>query len=79
LGDLLFSVVNLSRFLDARPREELLGATRRFEERWERVRRAVEASGRDVADCALEELDAVWDRVKEAERPRGRQDGAPGC
>ncbi len=67
LGDLLFAVVNLSRFLDADPASELAGTTDRFRERFSRMRSELEGSGRVLEDCTLAEMDAVWDRMKAAE------------
>ncbi|MBN2310636.1 MAG: hypothetical protein JXR94_16815 [Candidatus Hydrogenedentes bacterium] len=64
LGDLLFSAVNLARFLDADATQELRRATARFQCRFARVEREIERSGRSMTACSLEELDAVWERVK---------------
>ena len=66
LGDLLFSAVNLSRFLDANPVEELRKANRKFLARFARLKEVVRESGRDMAACSLEELDEVWERIKGA-------------
>ena len=59
LGDLLFSVVNLSRHLRLDPELALAGATRRFEERF----RAMEAEG-ELDGLTLEQLDERWERAK---------------
>jgi uncharacterized protein YabN with tetrapyrrole methylase and pyrophosphatase domain len=67
LGDLLFAVVNLSRFLNLHPDVALTRATKKFERRFSEVKRLMEASGRTIADCSLVEMDAVWDRVKASE------------
>ena len=64
LGDLLFSAVNLARFLQADPAEELRRATERFERRFRRVEEEVRQSGRRVKDCTLDQLEDVWQRVK---------------
>lgn len=63
-GDLMFSVVNLSRFVEASPSEELEAASRRFEERYDGLKLKLEAAGRAIKDCTLEELDEVWEQVK---------------
>lgn len=63
-GDLMFSVVNLSRFVEASPSEELEAASRRFEERFDCLKSKLEAAGRGIKDCTLEELDEVWEQVK---------------
>ena len=59
LGDLLFSVVNLSRHLQVDPELALTAATRRFEDRF----RKMEADG-PLDDLGLEELDRRWERAK---------------
>lgn len=68
LGDLLFAVVNLSRFLDADPSRELARATQRFRERFAKVKAELAREGRNLEDCTLEEMDAVWNRIKATER-----------
>lgn len=67
LGDLLFAVVNLSRFLEADPSGELTLATQRFRERFAKVKAELAREGRKLEECSLEEMDAVWNRVKAAE------------
>ena len=68
IGDLLFAVVNLSRFQKLNA-EELLDATvRKFVKRFESIERRVHAQGRQMTDCGLQELDALWEAAKRAER-----------
>ncbi len=67
LGDVLFAVVNLSRFLDADPADELSLASERFMKRFSRLETEVIRSGRRVEECSLEELDDVWDQIKQGE------------
>lgn len=74
LGDLLFTAVNLSRFLDADPAVELDLATERFRTRFAAVEAEFTEANRPMRECSLEELDAAWDRVKE--REFDRRDGA---
>ena len=63
-GDLMFSAVNVSRFVEASPSEELEAASRRFEERFDGLKLTLEAAGRAIKECTPEELDEVWERVK---------------
>jgi MazG family protein len=65
IGDVLFSVVNLSRHLRVDPEEALRRATRKFETRFRRVEEAVRASGRGWSDWQPAELEAAWQRAKE--------------
>ena len=67
-GDLLFALVNLSRFLDVDAEMALLDANRKFRRRFSCVEKAVNASGRSWEDFTLKELDAFWDKAKDLER-----------
>jgi len=68
LGDLLFAVVNLCRFSGCDADEALRGAMHKFERRFRCVEQAVEEAGRAMQDCPPEELDALWNEVKRAEK-----------
>ena len=64
LGDLLFSVVNVSRFLKADPEEALNAATEKFISRFAKVEGMALAEGKDMAQMPMEELDKLWERAK---------------
>lgn len=64
LGDLLFSVVNVSRFLGHNPEELLDQNIKKFIRRFQRVEDLVHAAGRPFKSCSLQELDAFWDKAK---------------
>ncbi len=66
-GDLLFSLVNFSRHVKIEPETALRNATTKFERRFREVEKTVEASGKNWDEYKLEELDAIWDEVKERE------------
>ena len=65
-GDLLFTIVNYSRFIDANPEDSLRKATNKFMGRFRKVEEQVQASGRDWKEFTAEELDAFWNRAKGA-------------
>ncbi len=67
MGDLLFSLANLSRRLGIEPESALRKANDKFSARFEAVERALEARGRSVHDATLEEMDAEWKAVKSRE------------
>lgn len=67
LGDLLFSVVNVSRFLGHNPEELLNHNIKKFVRRFKRVEEKVHATGRAFKEFSLEELDAFWDEAKREE------------
>ena len=64
LGDLLFSVVNLSRHLGHDAEQALRGASDKFRHRFEQVEQLALSRGIDLANAPLEQLDALWDEVK---------------
>ena len=65
LGDLLFSAVNVSRFLKVDPEEALGKATDKFISRFSRVEEQAAAQNRSMQGMTLEELDMLWERAKE--------------
>ncbi len=64
LGDTLFALVNLARFLGADPVEQLEQANMRFSERFALLSNILQREGRVMSECTLDELDEVWERVK---------------
>ncbi|MCF7202249.1 nucleoside triphosphate pyrophosphohydrolase [Pseudomonas oligotrophica] len=69
IGDLLFVVVNLARHLKVDPENALRAANGKFERRFRFIEQALREAGRAPEDCDLQELDALWDAAKKAERP----------
>ena len=67
LGDLLFSVVNVSRYLGHNPEELLNQNIRKFVRRFQVVEERVHASGKAFKEFTLAELDAFWDEAKNGE------------
>ena len=68
LGDLLFAVANLGRWVKAHPEEALRGALRRFESRFHHIERALGERGKSPRESTLDEMDALWDEAKEREK-----------
>ncbi len=64
-GDLLFSVVNLGRFLDTDPETSLTAASNKFITRFSRLEEKAKAEGKDIEKMTLSELDELWNAVKE--------------
>jgi tetrapyrrole methylase family protein/MazG family protein len=64
LGDLLFALVNLSRWLGIQAESALRGANRRFRERFAAVERLAGERGLVLGELNLEELDALWEEAK---------------
>ena len=68
LGDLLFAVVNVARHVGVDPELALRAASDKFRTRFEGVERLALEDGIDLSVTELDVLDALWDRVKAAER-----------
>lgn len=64
LGDLLFAVVNLARFLKVNPELSLMATNKKFSRRFAYVEEARAKSGKAWEDCTLAELDAFWEEAK---------------
>ncbi len=67
MGDLLFSIANLSRKLDIEPEAALRRANDKFTKRFNRLEERFQASGQDLEDATLEEMEAEWQRIKDEE------------
>lgn len=68
LGDLMFSVVNLSRYLGHEPEELLNENIDKFMRRFQSLENRLHAEGRELEACSPAELEAVWVAVKKEER-----------
>ena len=66
MGDLLFSIANLSRKLGVEPESALRKANEKFGQRFDKLERHLEASGRSVHDATLEEMEEAWQVVKKS-------------
>lgn len=69
LGDLLFAVVNLTRLSGVHAMRALQRANQKFIRRFEALERLAHEHGLALADASLDELEALWVRVKRAEKP----------
>lgn len=69
-GDLLFSMVNLARHLKIDPALALSGANEKFLRRYRSVAARLKDQGITMSDATMEELDDLWETVKQDERPR---------
>ena len=64
LGDVLFSAVNLARFLDTDPETALRNATIRFQQRFNALRDMAAHAGKPLEQSQLHEMDALWEKIK---------------
>lgn len=68
VGDLLFSVVNVARFLKVDPEDALYFTSRKFIDRFDFVEESVLSEGGSLRESSLEELDRLWDEAKQKEK-----------
>lgn len=71
LGDLFFALVNLCRHLGVDAESALRDADTKFATRFRRIERELARDGRTPSDSSLEEMDAIWDRVKHEDPEAG--------
>ncbi len=64
LGDLLFTLVNVARFLEIDPEQALRGTNARFRERFGYVEQRLGDSGKSPSTATLEEMEALWQEAK---------------
>jgi tetrapyrrole methylase family protein/MazG family protein len=64
LGDMLFALVNLARFLNVNPEVAMASANERFERRFEAMEKIAEESGCSIEKTDLQTLDLFWEKAK---------------
>ena len=63
-GDILFTIVNYSRFIGVNPEDSLRKSTNKFMKRFMAIEELVNQSGRSWQEHTSEELDTLWEKVK---------------
>src|SRR5690606_20328235 len=71
-GDLLFSLVNYSRFLKIDPEAALERTNKKFRTRFELMEQQVSQLNKQLSDLSLEEMDAIWNDVKQKLKTEGK-------
>ncbi|MFD2444303.1 nucleoside triphosphate pyrophosphohydrolase [Bacillus sp. CGMCC 1.16607] len=64
-GDILFALVNVSRFLKIQPEEALFHANEKFKRRFQFIEKQVKESGKSFQHYTLDELDQFWNEAKQ--------------
>ncbi len=70
LGDILFTLVNVARHLDADPENALRKTIGKFITRFHHVEQAVREQGNDISQTPMTELEALWQEAKGKEKRR---------
>lgn len=66
-GDVLFALVNLSRYIGTDPENALERTNKKFISRFQYIERKAAAAGRNLKEMTLEEMDALWNEAKKME------------
>jgi XTP/dITP diphosphohydrolase len=67
-GDLMFSLVNYSRFLGIDAEHALETTNKKFIDRFSRMERIARAQGHDLHELTLAEMDQIWNEVKKEDK-----------
>lgn len=67
-GDVLFSCVNIARFIDVDSEEALTASTDKFISRFSLVEQMASEQGIDMKSSSIEELDRLWDKAKKIKK-----------
>lgn len=63
-GDVLFSIVNYSRFLKINPEDALRRTIKKFRERFQKIEKYAEENNKALDEMTLEEMDEIWNKAK---------------
>ena len=66
-GDLLFALINYSRFIDVNPESALERTNKKFIRRFEYLENQTNASNKDMKKMSLDEMDVFWNEAKKME------------
>ena len=68
IGDTLFAIVNIARFLEYDSESALRSTIRKFENRFNQIEDQLKLEGKTFKESSLEELDQIWDKIKSEEK-----------
>jgi len=63
-GDVLFSIVNYSRFLKINPEDALRRTIKKFRKRFQKIEKFAEENNKVLDEMTLEEMDEIWNKAK---------------
>ncbi len=70
LGDVLFTAVNLSRFVHINPEDALRRTIEKFDRRFRKIEAILQQQGKAMQTVSLEEMDSIWDSIKSQEKEK---------
>ena len=63
-GDLLFSLINYSRFIDINPEDALERTNKKFIQRFQQMEAILNEEGKELSEMVLSEMNMYWERTK---------------
>ena len=69
LGDLLFAIINYSRFIDVNPEDALERTNRKFIERFQYLEEKAKKKNKPLNEMTLEEMEVFWTEAKKLNKP----------
>jgi len=63
-GDVLFSLINYSRFINVNPETALEKTNKKFINRFQYMERETKKEGKELSEMSLEEMDVYWEKAK---------------
>jgi len=66
-GDLLFTMVNLSRFINVNPEDALRKSIQKFSNRFRAMEKEVVRLNKSLDDMELVEMDRIWEDIKQGQ------------
>lgn len=67
MGDLIFTMVNLSRFLKVDPEYSLHKSIKKFDRRFRKMEDIIKKKGEDISKLTMKKLDSYWEKAKSQE------------
>ena len=64
IGDMLFTVINLSRFFDISAENALRQSNKKFVKRFRLLEKRIDALNKNINDFSPKQLDEIWRKVK---------------
>lgn len=67
IGDTLFAIVNVARFLEYDSESALRSTIRKFQNRFNQIEDYLKSKNKTLKESSLQELDEIWDKIKKKE------------
>ena len=64
LGDILFTLVNISRFININPEDALKKTVKKFTSRFQFIEQHTAKMGKSLSEMSLSEMDSLWEKAK---------------